>query len=99
MNRYIALLEDRQRAAAAAPGAHRPLRCHFFNTFFFSTLTARVPGTPSRGVNYAAVQRWTAKVNPLQAANLLLVPVNTSNQHWSLIVVALRSQRIVHLDR
>jgi hypothetical protein len=50
-------------------------------------------------VNYAAVRSWTAKSTPLDVADVLVVPVNDSNQHWLTIAASLERKEIILLDR
>ncbi|KAF2096035.1 hypothetical protein NA57DRAFT_59094 [Rhizodiscina lignyota] len=53
---------------------------HFFNTFFYEKLTS---GT--RGINHAAVQRWTSKIDIFDH-EYIVVPVNES-AHWYLAII------------
>lgn len=53
-------------------------RIHILSTFFYSKLA-------DRGYDYAAVSRWTAKVD-IFAMNYVLVPIN-QNSHWYIIVI------------
>lgn len=50
-------------------------------------------------VNYSAVRAWTVRSQPLEAADVLVVPVNESNSHWITIVVCIPRKEIVLLDR
>ena len=58
-------------------------RVYFHNTFFYAGLTKAVKG--KRGINYEAVERWTAKVN-LFSYDYIVVPVNENN-HWYLAII------------
>ena len=80
MNAYIALLERREAAWAAAD--HRPPRFHFFSTFFFTTLTSVTEVT----CNYAAVARWSRDID-FKENEAVLIPINVSSIHWLLAVV------------
>ncbi|RDW84641.1 hypothetical protein BP6252_02231 [Coleophoma cylindrospora] len=58
-------------------------RIYFHNTFFYTSLTKGKPG--QRGINYEAVQRWTAKVD-LFSYDYIIVPVNEST-HWYVVII------------
>jgi hypothetical protein len=58
-------------------------RVYFHNTFFYKTLTTITRG--HRGINYEAVERWTAKVD-LLSYDYIIVPVNEST-HWYLAII------------
>lgn len=49
-------------------------KVYIFNTHFFSTLTRKVPGQKG-SINYAAVERWTAKED-LFGYDYIVVPIN-----------------------
>ncbi|KAF2140198.1 uncharacterized protein K452DRAFT_52644 [Aplosporella prunicola CBS 121167] len=56
-------------------------KVYYFNTYFYTALTQ----TTKRGINYAAVQRWTAKFD-LFSYDYVVIPVNEEN-HWYLAIV------------
>ena len=56
-------------------------KVYFFNTYFFSRLTSG----DSKPINYAAVQKWTSKVDIFEY-DYLIVPVNHA-LHWYLIII------------
>ncbi|KAK5463055.1 hypothetical protein LTS15_002767 [Exophiala xenobiotica] len=58
-------------------------RIHFFNTYFFETLTKTPRG--KRGINYEGVSKWTKTVD-LFKRDFVVVPVN-ENFHWYLVVI------------
>jgi len=80
MNAYICLLQRRERAWAATE--QRSLRFHFFNTFFFNTLTSGTEGA----YNYDAVTRWSRQLD-LKDYDAVLIPINLTDIHWLLAVV------------
>eukprot|EP00698_Gefionella_okellyi_P017895 TRINITY_DN5306_c0_g1_i1.p1 TRINITY_DN5306_c0_g1~~TRINITY_DN5306_c0_g1_i1.p1 ORF type:complete len:751 (+),score=148.39 TRINITY_DN5306_c0_g1_i1:288-2255(+) len=51
-------------------------QCHFFNTFFFSSLQTR---------GYEAVKRWTKSVD-IFTKKYIFIPINDA-AHWTLIIV------------
>lgn len=58
-------------------------RVYFLNTFFYERLTISTRG--KRGINYEAVQRWTAKID-LLSYDYIVVPVN-EHSHWYLAII------------
>lgn len=58
-------------------------RVYVHNTFFYASLTKAVRG--KKGINYEAVQRWTAKVD-LLSYDYIIVPVN-ENSHWYVAII------------
>ncbi|KAJ8070837.1 hypothetical protein OCU04_001199 [Sclerotinia nivalis] len=58
-------------------------RVYVHNTFFYASLTKTAKG--KRGINYEAVERWTAKVD-LLSYDYIIVPVN-ENTHWYVAII------------
>jgi len=87
MNAYISLLARREAAWAAAD--HRPLSIHFFNTFFFTTLTSGTEVT----YNYEAVARLSREID-FKEYEAVSIPINVYNIH-SLLVVVYPQRRVV----
>jgi len=87
MNAYISLLERREATWAAVD--QRPLRFHFFNTFFSTTLTSG----RDEAYNYEAVARWSRNID-FKENETVLIPINMANIHWFLAVV-LPQRRVV----
>ncbi|CDZ97883.1 Protease, Ulp1 family [Phaffia rhodozyma] len=63
---------------------------HYFNTFFFAKLE-------ELGYVKARLARWTKKINILEK-DMILVPINIGNSHWTCAVVNLRHKRIEAYD-
>ncbi|PQE33769.1 Sentrin-specific protease protein [Rutstroemia sp. NJR-2017a WRK4] len=63
--------------------SHLASRVYVHNTFFYASLTNTAKG--SRGINYEAVQRWTAKVD-LPSYDYIIVPVN-EHTHWYVAII------------
>ncbi|KAK0130284.1 hypothetical protein ONS96_000807 [Cadophora gregata f. sp. sojae] len=59
-------------------------RIYFHNTFFYTRLTKHGKGK-SGGINYEAVERWTAKIDLLQY-DYIVVPVNET-VHWYVAII------------
>ncbi|CAK4099292.1 unnamed protein product [Aphanomyces euteiches] len=68
----------------------RPLKSHFFNSFFFSKVS-------EGGYNYINVRRWTRKID-LFSMDKIFVPVNVRNVHWCLAVIFMKEKRIQYFD-
>ncbi|QSZ33815.1 hypothetical protein DSL72_005387 [Monilinia vaccinii-corymbosi] len=58
-------------------------RVYVHNTFFYASLTKTAKG--KRGINYEAVERWTARVD-LPSYDYIIVPVN-ENTHWYVVII------------
>lgn len=56
---------------------------YFFSTHFYTALTRTQKG--QRGINYAAVERWTAKED-IFTYDFVIVPVNEAT-HWYLVII------------
>ncbi|KAF2197378.1 hypothetical protein GQ43DRAFT_208739 [Delitschia confertaspora ATCC 74209] len=61
-----------------------PKKVYAFNTHFYTSLTRPVRGQRG-GINYAAVSRWTSKVDIFEY-DYIMVPVN-ENAHWYLVLI------------
>ncbi|KAI6217881.1 Ulp1 protease [Aphelenchoides besseyi] len=81
INFYLNLIVRRGEQNADLP------KTYAFNTFFLSTLQQR---------GYAAVKRWTRKVDVF-SYDVLLVPVHLGN-HWCLAVIDFKAQEISYFD-
>ncbi|KAF0687972.1 Aste57867_20353 [Aphanomyces stellatus] len=68
----------------------RPLKSHFFNSFFFAKVS-------EGGYNFVNVRRWTRKLD-LFAMDKIFVPVNVRNVHWCLAVIFMQEKRIQYFD-
>ncbi|RMZ79750.1 hypothetical protein DV738_g3120, partial [Chaetothyriales sp. CBS 135597] len=58
-------------------------KMHFFNTYFFDTLTKNSKGR--KDVNHAGVARWTKNID-IFSRDFVVVPVN-DNLHWYLAII------------
>lgn len=90
VNFYCALLRERSQEQLQR-GARAP-SLHVFSSFFWTRLTAAPPY-----YDYAGVRRWTKAVD-IFAFDLLLIPLNHYNTHWSLCAVFVRDRCIAHFD-
>ncbi|TEY36151.1 hypothetical protein BOTCAL_0565g00030 [Botryotinia calthae] len=68
-------------------------RVYVHNTFFYASLTKAAKG--KKGINYEAVERWTAKVD-LLSYDYIIVPVN-ENTHWYVAIIC-NAPRLLSLE-
>lgn len=101
INGYMELIRARSKrfeedAGDDGPGSaakSRP-RVQVVNTFFYPKLS----GCNSHGeYDYTQVRRWTKKFDVF-ASDYLLVPINSSNVHWTLAVVNFKDKRVEYYD-
>lgn len=67
------------------------------NSFFFSKLMEynRMQGRPV--YNYARVRRWTRRFDVF-SYDMMLIPINQENVHWTLGVINFKDKTVSHLD-
>ncbi|KAJ0234127.1 Ubiquitin-like-specific protease 1A [Hirschfeldia incana] len=90
INLYLVLLKERE-----AREPNKFLKCHFFNTFFFTKLVHS--GT---GYNYGAVRRWTSVKKlgyHLIDCDKLFIPIHM-NIHWTLAIINIKDRKFQYLD-
>ncbi|KAF8085164.1 hypothetical protein N665_0678s0022 [Sinapis alba] len=90
VNLYLVLLKERE-----ARDPNKFLKCHFFNTFFFTKLVHS--GT---GYNYGAVRRWTSMKKlgyHLIDCDKIFIPIHM-NIHWTLAVINIKDRKFQYLD-
>ncbi|KAF7959824.1 hypothetical protein EAE96_001429 [Botrytis aclada] len=68
-------------------------RVYVHNTFFYASLTKAAKG--KKGINYEAVERWTAKVD-LLSYDYIIVPVN-ENTHWYVAIIC-NAPKLLNLE-
>jgi len=82
INFYLRLLDDRSKRnfKSTTVPKERKLKCHFWNSFFYPTLTV------SRGkYDYSRVQRWSKEVD-LFDMDKIITPIHLES-HWCLAVI------------
>ncbi|EOA30495.1 hypothetical protein CARUB_v10013619mg [Capsella rubella] len=90
INLYLVLLKDRE-----AREPKKFLKCHFFNTFFFTKLV-----NSGTGYNYGAVRRWTSMKRlgyHLKDCDKIFIPIHM-NIHWTLAVINIKDRKFQYLD-
>ncbi|KAI0321677.1 cysteine proteinase [Amylostereum chailletii] len=68
----------------------KPLDVHYFSTFFWSKLTGE-------GYEKGRLSRWTKRFD-IFSKDVLLIPVNHNNMHWTGAAVNFRRKRIESYD-
>eukprot|EP00887_Chlorella_sp_A99_P004848 scaffold4.g4848.t1 len=100
INLYMGLLVERD-ARRREEGAGGP-RCHFFSSFFCNALYK-----DAKVYDYSRVRRWTLPKRLAAAGqasesvldcDLIVLPVNQGNSHWTCAVVDLAQRRLVYYD-
>jgi len=66
------------------------LDVHYFSSFFWAKLT-------KEGYERGRLAKWTKKVN-LFSKDVILIPINHSNAHWTAAAINLRQKRIESYD-
>ncbi|KAF8446243.1 hypothetical protein L210DRAFT_3619953 [Boletus edulis BED1] len=93
INFYGAMILERSEACKENPGANgrnKPLNVHYFNTFFWSKLQGE-------GYERARLAKWTKKFD-IFSKDVILIPVNHNNSHWTGAAINFRRKRIESYD-
>ncbi|KAI0651616.1 cysteine proteinase [Trametes meyenii] len=77
-------------AKGAGGGRKQPLNAHYFNTFFWSKLKGQ-------GYQKARLAKWTKKID-IFSKDVILIPVNHNNAHWTAATINFRKKRIESYD-
>ncbi|KAF9243821.1 cysteine proteinase [Melanogaster broomeanus] len=97
INFYGAMILSRSEGCKENPGANgaghgrkTPLNVHYFNTFFWSKLQGE-------GYERARLAKWTKKFD-IFAKDVVLIPINHNNSHWTGAAINFRLKRIESYD-
>ncbi|KAK0233372.1 cysteine proteinase [Armillaria fumosa] len=97
INFYGAMILGRSEASkenpavnGAAKGKVTLLNVHYFSTFFWSKLD-------KDGYEKARLAKWTKKFD-IFAKDMVLIPVNHNNMHWTAAAINFRCKRIESYD-
>ncbi|TRM61417.1 hypothetical protein BD626DRAFT_77397 [Schizophyllum amplum] len=100
INFYGAMILGRSEAAAKNKGKEngavngaagkKPLNIHYFNSFFWSKLV-------NEGYEKGRLARWTKKID-LFSKDVVIMPINHSNTHWTSAAINFRRKRIEYYD-
>ncbi|KAB5594097.1 Ulp1 peptidase [Ceratobasidium theobromae] len=78
------------RSEEAQKGKSKALDVHYFNTFFFAKLE-------DLGYEKARIGKWTKKIDIFKK-DVVLIPVNLGNAHWTCAAINFRKKRIEYHD-
>ncbi|KAL1952204.1 hypothetical protein VTO73DRAFT_1353 [Trametes versicolor] len=96
INFYGQLILTRAEESKENPGAgggagrKKPLNAHYFSTFFWSKLKGQ-------GYQKARMSKWTKKID-IFSKDVVLIPVNHNNAHWTAAAINFRKKRIESYD-
>ncbi|GAX75315.1 hypothetical protein CEUSTIGMA_g2760.t1 [Chlamydomonas eustigma] len=105
INIYMTLLQERDTLMRLHPpkGSKPPPKCHFFNSFFLNKLYKE-----KGEYSYDMVKRWTmpnrlknhgqVSSNIVKDVELIIVPVNCNNQHWTCAAIDIKSKTLSYYD-
>ncbi|PCH33418.1 cysteine proteinase [Wolfiporia cocos MD-104 SS10] len=92
INFYGQLILDRAEAMKenTDTNAPKPLKVHLFNTFFWSKLQGQ-------GYEKARLAKWTKRIDIFDK-DIVLIPVNHDNTHWTAAAINFKKKRIESYD-
>ncbi|OBZ79009.1 Sentrin-specific protease 1 [Grifola frondosa] len=93
INFYGQMIQTRAEGGKENPpaaGARRPLNAHYFSTFFWSKLKGE-------GYEKARLAKWTKKIDIFEK-DVVLIPINHNNAHWTAAAINFRRRRIESYD-
>lgn len=95
INFYGAMILARSEARAQRPQVNgmkhkKILDVHYFSTFFWSKLV-------SEGYERARLAKWTKKFD-IFAKDIILIPINHNNAHWTAAAINFRRKRMESYD-
>ncbi|KXN83566.1 Sentrin-specific protease 1 [Leucoagaricus sp. SymC.cos] len=73
-----------------AKGRGKPLNVHYFSSFFWTKLT-------TDGYDKGRLAKWTKKID-IFSKDVILIPVNHNNAHWTAAAINFRRKRIESYD-
>ncbi|KAI0082254.1 cysteine proteinase [Panus rudis PR-1116 ss-1] len=97
INFYGQLIQSRSDEAlksasknGVAKGKSKPLNVHYFNSFFWTKLK-------TQGYEKGRLAKWTKKID-IFSKDVILLPVNHNNTHWTAAAINFRQKRIESYD-
>ncbi|PWN29713.1 cysteine proteinase, partial [Jaminaea rosea] len=95
---YMTMINERSKKAAAERTAAKTpadrkkwgafYRVHCFNSYFWAKLDTE---------GYQSVSRWTRRIDVF-AQDLILIPCNLGNSHWTCAAINFRRKRVEYYD-
>ena len=71
------------------------MRIHSFSSFFFLKLL-RI-NEPVKGYLFSNVRRWTKHID-ISTLEIIFIPVNITNHHWTLVLIDILLKTIIYYD-
>lgn len=104
VNAYMALLSARSEGAAKSNGgviangmSVKVPKTRIMNSFFFSRLVEYNKREGRTKYDYSRVKRWTRRFDVF-SYDMMLIPINQQNLHWTLGLVNFKDKTVEHLD-
>ena len=88
INLWMELMNARDVVLVALDGRRRT---YFCNSCFYSKLNE------GNVYKYSNVRRWTKNIDIFDQ-EMVIIPVNNSNQHWCLAVIYMQKKEIAYYD-
>lgn len=100
VNSYMELIfrraeKSNMEAETSGEKALPKIRC--LSSFFYAKLFEKSRAQGCHVYDYTRVRRWTRKFD-IFAHDMVLVPINQHNMHWTLAVINLKLKRVEHYD-
>jgi sentrin-specific protease 1 len=94
INFYMQLLQAHSLSNLISPAGHPThLKCHFFNSFFFTKLAQ------NDEYCYDNVRRWSKRAKVcISKLDLVLVPVHVQEDHWCCACINVLEKRFEYYD-
>ncbi|KAG1757869.1 cysteine proteinase [Suillus lakei] len=90
MNFYGAMILTRSESNRDPTAKRKMLDVHYFSTFFWSKLK-------NEGYEQGRLAKWTKKID-IFSKDIILIPVNHNNSHWTGAAINFRRKRIESYD-
>ncbi|KAG2154541.1 cysteine proteinase [Suillus clintonianus] len=90
MNFYGAMILTRSESSRDPTAKRKMLDVHYFSTFFW-------PKLKNEGYDQGRLAKWTKKID-IFSKDVILIPVNHNNSHWTGAAINFRRKRIESYD-
>ncbi len=97
VNSYMELLCRRGEKFSSEKFGPKYAKIKAMSSFFYSRLFAENKVTGQFEYDYSRVRRWTRRFKVFDY-DMLIVPINQHNMHWTLGVVNFKNKRVEHYD-
>jgi sentrin-specific protease 1 len=90
MNFYGAMILTRSESNRDPTAKRKMLDVHYFSTFFW-------PKLKNEGYEQGRLAKWTKKID-IFSKDIILIPINHNNSHWTGAAINFRRKRIESYD-